>query len=263
MRLKDLPKLLVLAVVAFFLPKLSLFYLICGLIDFTRSRRFEIENWRRYFLGNGILTWVLSPFNLLVDVVCLPNKGVYQLTDLPPAYQAEVRELMSICDARKPEIIAELSQRMEKTKRGMIFFKWYGREIQNPSFDIPDFHQRFRYLRTIGVSIFNKNQKTSTHYGPLRVTLRVLYNLVPLDNDAVYIKAGNKTHIWHDNPLYIFDDTLVHQSVNGSDQLRYCMFVDILRPTRFVGLVDTILAGLKMLIMSFNRVFYKNWEMIK
>ena len=152
---------------------------------------------------------------------------------------------------------------METTKRGMIFFKWYGRNIDNASFDIPEFHERFRYLKTVGVSIFNKKQKTSIHFGPLRVTMRVLYNLVPLHNDGVYIKAGNQTHLWHDNPLFIFDDTLVHQSVNGSDELRYCMFVDILRPTRFVGLLDTILAGLKTLIISFNRVFYKNWDMIK
>src|SRR5579871_4503578 len=166
--------------------------------------------------------------------------------------------MMAIADARKPDIIAELSKRMETTKRGMIFFKSYGRNVTNEAFDLPEFHQRFRYLKTVGVSIFNKNQKTSIHYGPLRVTLRVLYNLVPLQSDAVYIRAGNKTHYWHDNPLYIFDDTLVHQSVNGSDQLRYCMFVDILRPTRNLALLGSILDGLKLLIMSFNRVFYKN-----
>jgi aspartyl/asparaginyl beta-hydroxylase (cupin superfamily) len=246
-----------------FVPWLALFYLICGLLDFRRSRRFEAENWRRYFLGNGILTWILSPFNLCVDLLCRPNLGVYELDDLPPDAQVEVRELMSIAEARKPEIIAELSQRMESTKRGMIFFKWYGRDIKNQSFDLPEFHQQFRYLRTVGVSIFNKNQKTSVHYGPLRATLRVLYNLVPLDNDEVYITAGDQTHLWRNNPLFIFDDTLVHQSVNGSDQLRYCMFVDILRPTRNLALLGSILAGLKVLIMSFNRVFYKNWEMIK
>ena len=263
MRPKDWIKIVVLVAFAYFLPWLALFYLVCGLIDFQRSRRFEAENWRRYFLGNGILTWILAPFNLLVDLLCRRNLGVYELADLPPEAQAEVRELMAIAEARKPDIIAELSKRMETTKRGMIFFKWYGRNIVNQSFDLPEFHQRFRYLKTVGVSIFNKNQKTSVHYGPLRVTLRVLYNLVPLDTDEVYIRAGDQTHLWRDNPLFIFDDTLVHQSVNGSDQLRYCMFVDILRPTRNLALLGSILAGLKVMIMSFNRVFYKNWEMIK
>jgi len=263
MKPKDIIFFLVYAAFAYFLPWLALFYLICGLIDFRRSHRLEWANWRRYFMGNGILTWVLSPFNLFVDLLCLRNKGVYQLNDLPPDYQAEIREMMAIADAKKPEIIAELSKQMEKTKRGMIFFKWYGRDITNSTFDIPEFRERFRYLKTIGVSIFNKKQRTSVHFGPLRVTLRVLYNLVPMQNDDVYIKAGNQTHLWHDNPLFIFDDTLVHQSVNGSDQLRYCMFVDILRPTRSVALLGSILSGLKLLIISFNRVFYKNWDMIK
>ena len=261
MKPKDLIKILVLAVIAWLLPKLSLFYLICGLLDFYRSHRFEGSNWKRYFLGNGILTWVLSPFNLFMDLLCLPNKGIYKLNDLPADFQAEVRELMRIADSR-PEIITELSKQMEQKKRGMIFFKWYGKNITG-SLDIPEFHQQFKYIKTIGVSIFNKNQSTSTHYGPLRVTLRVLYNLVPLQNDKVFITAASQKHYWHDNPLFIFDDTLVHQSVNGSDQLRYCMFVDAIRPAWFPALLSNILTGIRTVNISFNRVFYKNWDIIK
>jgi hypothetical protein len=41
------------------------------------------------------------------------------------------------------------------------------------------------------------------------------------------------------------------------------MFVDILRPARSLAVLDTLLSGLKTLIISFNRVFYKNWDMIK
>ncbi|MBW8863478.1 MAG: aspartyl/asparaginyl beta-hydroxylase domain-containing protein [Verrucomicrobia bacterium] len=239
----------------------AVFYLICGLLDFQRSQRFEVENWRRYFIGNGILTWILSPFNLLMDLFCYKNYGVYELSNLPTDCQAEIRQMMQTASS-KPEIITELSRRMEEKKRGMIFFKWYGKNINN-SLSIPEFHQQFKYIKTIGVSIFNKNQRTSIHYGPLRITLRVLYNLVPLVNDGVYIQAASKKHLWHENPLFIFDDTLVHQSVNGSDHLRYCMFVDIMRPSRAHGLLAGLLNVVKTLIASFNRVFYGNWDMIK
>jgi beta-hydroxylase len=54
-------------------------------------------------------------------------------------------------------------------------------------------------------------------------------------HDGFYIECQNQKHFWHDNPLYIFDDTLFHRSVNeymthgghtaGSS--------DIMRPTRF------------------------------
>jgi beta-hydroxylase len=240
----------------------ALFYILCGLIDFSRSKRFEGENWRRYFIGNGILTWVLSPFNLVMDLLCPNNYGVYKLENLPADCQAEIRQMMETASS-KPEIINELSRRMTEKKRGMIFFKWYGKNIDNASLSIPEFHQQFKYIKTIGVSIFNKKQKTSIHYGPLRITLRVLYNLVPLRNDDVYIKAANQKHLWHDNPLFIFDDTLVHQSVNGSEHLRYCMFVDILRPSWTLPVVGGLLSVVKSLIVSFNRVFYKNWDMIK
>jgi len=242
------------------MPKFSLFYILCGLIDFQRSKRFEAANWKRYFLGNGILTWVLSPVNLFMDLLCRKNKGIYQLSDLPEECQGEIRQLMTTAD-NKPELIAELGKRMEEKKRGMIFFKWYGKNVTN-TLTIPEFHQPLKYIKTIGVSIFNKNQSTSIHYGPLRLTLRVLYNLVPLKNDGVYIAAANQKHLWHDNPLFIFDDTLVHQSVNGSDHLRYCMFVDILRPSAHLSLLEFFLNVLRNMIVSFNRIFYKNWDMI-
>jgi len=261
MKIKDVIGIIVLAGIVWLLPKLSLFYIICGLVDFRRSHRYEGSNWRRYFFGNGVLTWALSPFNLLMDLLCLRNHGIYQLKDLPEECQQEVRQMMATASS-KPEIITELSRRMEEKKRGMIFFKWYGKNITN-SLTIPEFHQPFKYIKTIGVSIFNKNQRTSTHYGPLRITLRVLYNLVPLQNDGVYIQAANQKHLWHENPLFIFDDTLVHQSVNGSEHLRYCMFVDILRPSRHLSLLGKLLSVVKSLIVSFNRIFYKNWDMIK
>lgn len=261
MKPKDLVLLAVVAVLIWLMPRLSLFYIVCGLLDFRRSKRFEAANWRRYFFGNGILTWFLSPFNLLTDLLCARNCGIYQLTDLPDECQKEIRLLMSLAD-NEPKIISELGKRMTEKKRGMIFFKWYGKNITN-TLTIPEFHQPFKYIKTIGVSIFNKNQSTSTHYGPLRITLRVLYNLVPLKNDGIYIAAANQRHLWHDNPLFIFDDTLVHQSVNGSDQLRYCMFVDILRPSRQLSLMGFFLSIVRSLIISFNRIFYKNWDMIK
>jgi beta-hydroxylase len=261
MRSKDWIKVIILLGIGYFIPRLSLFYLICGILDFKRSKSFESESWQRYFLGNGILTWILSPFNLLMDLLCYKNKGIYQLQELPLDCQEEIKQLVEIAK-NKPEIIAELSNRMAQKKRGMIFFKWYGKNV-NTSLDIPEFHQKFKYITTIGVSIFNKNQSTSIHYGPLRVTLRVLYNLTPVQNDNIYIKVADYKHLWHDNPLFIFDDTLVHQSINASDLLRYCMFVDILRPSKYLIVVERILKLVRVLIMSFNRVFYKNWDIIK
>ena len=79
----------VLAPFAYFFPKIALFYAICGAYDVGRNQGLNFSTLRRYFIGNGFLTWVLSPFNTLLDLLSLPyiNKGVYRMEDLPPAYQ--------------------------------------------------------------------------------------------------------------------------------------------------------------------------------
>ena len=116
----------------------------------------------------------------------------------------------------------------------MIFFKWYGENIDT-FVNAPAFHRPWKYVQTIGVSVFNKKVSTSKHFGPIRPTLRILYNLNDIDDNSAYIVVGNVTHYWKDGKLFIFDDTLMHQSFNESDKIRYCLFVDMLRPSPLPG----------------------------
>ncbi|WP_370652260.1 aspartyl/asparaginyl beta-hydroxylase domain-containing protein [Caballeronia sp. TF1N1] len=116
---------------------------------------------------------------------------------------------------------------MASKRRGMCFVRWYGMPVDS-SLDLPELARDFKYVKTIGISVFNERQSTSVHYGPLRLTLRCLYNLRPIDDENVFIDVAGRRHYWHDDPLFIFDDTLVHRSVNESDRLRYCIFLDVL-----------------------------------
>jgi beta-hydroxylase len=138
----------------------------------------------------------------------------------------------------------------------------YGKNVQT-SVDVPEFHREYRYIRTIGVSVFNTKQSTAKHFGPLRVTLRLLYNINDIDSKNVYIQVGNHTNYWRENKLFIFDDTLQHQSCNESDEVRYCLFVDILRPSLFPALMSATLSGIRMVTARFNFAFYKRWAFIK
>ena len=197
-----------------------------------------------------------------MDALSLPfrNKGIYKIGDLPGPYQDEIKSI--IAAAHESRLVERLEAKMDGQKRGMIFFKWYGRNIQT-SVDVPEFHRPYKFIRTIGVSIFNKKQSTGKHYGPLRVTLRVLYNINTIDSKDVYIQVGNQTHFWNEDKLFIFDDTLQHQSCNESEAVRYCLFVDILRPSCFPRLTSAILSGVRLVIARFNSVFYQNWTFIK
>jgi beta-hydroxylase len=81
---------------AYFFPKVAIFYAACGLYDVGRNHGLKLSTIRRYFIGNGFLLWMLSPINVLLDLLSLPytNKGIYRLEDLPSGHQVEVRRLI-------------------------------------------------------------------------------------------------------------------------------------------------------------------------
>jgi aspartyl/asparaginyl beta-hydroxylase (cupin superfamily) len=251
---------LVLAVLLYFMPILAIVYILCGLVDVMRNTRRDWMVFERYFLGNGIPTWLLSPFNLLVDLISYRNPGIYKLEDLPPAWREEVESVLDTFRGRKSEIIADIDQVFEAGRRGMYVYKWYGKENEH---NIPEFKRDFKFVRTIAVSVFSGRESTSFHYGPLRLTLRVLYNLSPVKSDDIFIECGNRKHFWHDDPLYIFDDTLIHRSVNQYDARRYNVFMDIIRPTPFPRLLAVLVSGVAVAVEKINSIFYKNWKMLR
>jgi beta-hydroxylase len=251
---------IVLATGLYFVPVVMALYLITGLFDIMRNERRDAMVFERYFLGNGIATWLLSPFNLLVDLCCHLNKGVYQLKDLPPEWRAEVETVLDVFRSRQDEIIADVDRTFEKGRRGMLVYTWYGKE--NPH-SIEEFKKDFRYIETIAVSVFSGKEATSFHFGPLRLTLRVLYNLRPVVTDKIFIQCGWQKHYWYQNPLYIFDDTLMHRSVNEYDAPRYVVFMDIMRPTAFPGLLAVLISGVSVIAERFKAIFYKKWEMLR
>ncbi|MES2462165.1 MAG: aspartyl/asparaginyl beta-hydroxylase domain-containing protein, partial [Armatimonadota bacterium] len=207
----------------YFLPKLAIFYFLFGTYDVLRNQALSFATLKRYFFGNGILTWLLSPFNTLLDLLALPyiNKGIYQLEDLPPAYQVEVKRLIEA--AHREDLVRQLKERTKDQSRSMVFFKWYGANVDT-FVDVPAFHEPYKFIQTIGVSVFNKRQSTSKHFGPFRATLRVLYNINNVESKDAYIEVGDVIHRWRDEKLFIFDDTLQHQSFNQTDGERYCLF---------------------------------------
>jgi beta-hydroxylase len=259
---KGVKRVVPLGLAVYFIPWALGVYAALGLLDVLRNSRRNLATLDRYFFGNGVFTWLLSPFNLLMDVLCLPymNRGIYKLEDLPAGHRAEINKLTAAAHDR--DLIGLLASKLGDTKRAMIFFKWYGKNLP-ASVDVPEYHDRYRYIRTIGVSVFNKRQSTGLHFGPLRVTLRVLYNVNPIDSPNVYITVGRHTHRWREQQLFIFDDTLQHQSVNESDGVRYCLFVDMLRPTPWPWLLSGVLTGVRLMTAPVRAVFYKHWTVLK
>jgi beta-hydroxylase len=83
-----------------------------------------------------------------------------------------------------------------------------------------------------------------------------------MKDHSAYIEVGDKISYWRENKLFIFDDTLLHNSANETDQIRYCLFVDMIRPTPLPGVMRAVMSGIRLLTQSFKFVYYKHWKVI-
>jgi aspartyl/asparaginyl beta-hydroxylase (cupin superfamily) len=249
----------VLALGLYAAPAVVIVWLTTGFIDVFRHRTVGGAMLMQYFMGNGMLTWFLSPLNLFFDLLGSRNRKIFKLDDIPPAHRAELEDVLRTFDANKEQIFADIGRSMAETGRSMMVYQWYGK---NGSDAIPAFNRKFRFLKTICVSTFAPNESTRRHFGPLRLTFRVLYNLQPPKTDAAYIECDGQVHYWKDDPLYIFDDTMMHRSVNGLEERRYCVFMDILRPSPMPALLAGLLVAVAACARPINKVFYRNWAMI-
>lgn len=248
-----------LAILFLLIPRITLFFVICGLIDVSRHKRWDADLLLKYFAGNGLLTWLLSPLNIVFDL--LSDSKPYRLTldDFPEEERQEIAQMLQTFDEKRDEIVADLRERVGDKKRAMLFYKWYDDPIDT---SVPEFSDPHKYIKTIGVSVFNSKEKTSLHFGPLRLTIRLLYNLTPRQSENIYIEVNGEKHFWHDDPLFIFDDTIQHCSVNEEEGERMVVFVDVLRPSRHTAFQNKAIKVFNWVFNRVNRMFYKNWDML-
>ena len=272
MRLSDLPgpkkawrrgvAALVVLVTVYYVPVILIIYVACGTIDVCRHKNRTPELLRKYFVGNGVFTWLLSPLNLCADLLSHRNIGVYSLAQLPQSHRSEIEACVSEFVAYGDRIKGHIAPELAANRRCMLTFKWFN-AAQNVGLQIPDFERDYRYIRTIAVSAFNTREHTSRHFGPLRFTFRVLYNLEPIDSTDVFIEVDGKIHYWRDDPLFIFDDTLFHRSVNDVDHPRYCLFMDIIRPNYAQPAFEAAVFIVGLIAGWTKRIFYKHWSFIR
>lgn len=249
-------------VMFYFLPWLILLYLVSGVYDVSRNFKIDKDVVSRYFFGIGIGTFILSPINMLLDVISFPflNKKIYKLEDFPDDYQAEINKV--ITSAIEDDVVTRIQEKSVCTSRAMYFFKWYGVN-QDSIIDVSGFKEKYKYIKTIGVSVFNRQTFTPNHFGPFRATLRILYNINDITEVDSYINVCGVHNYWCKNKLFIFDDTLMHESLNEISEARYCLFIDILRPSLIPSLFNSIVYALGFLLLSQRVRLYKQWKVIQ
>lgn len=243
----------------YFVPLLTIFFIATGFLDIMRNEKKDRALFDRYFFGNGIFCWILSPINLFFDLLCDRNRKIYSLEDLPEGCRKEIDSVIAACAAHKAEIIENVDRSFVSGRRGMYVYRWFGKKYNT---EIQEFNRPFKHLQTIAISVFEDNEASSFHFGPLRLTLRVLYNLTPAEDGEIFIECGHVRHHWRNDPLFIFDDTLMHRSVNLSDKRRYCVFMDIMRPSPLPLALSIFMSMFSTIARPLRSVFYRRWEIL-
>jgi len=237
-----------------------LLLLVCGGLDVVRHRRLDGDILEEYFTSKGLVTWLLSPVNLLADALSAGGHGILRYEDLPEGHRREIDACVAAFLEHGPAITARIAE--TEGQRAMLTFKWFDVPSET-GLDIAAFRQPYAQVKTIAVSTFRPRAQTSWHFGPHRLTVRVLRNLEPVESREVFVAVDDQVHVWADDPLLVFDDTLIHRSVNGQDAARYCLFLDVIRPNHAPWLFAAAIRGLGLAAGPFKRVFYRNWRFVR
>jgi beta-hydroxylase len=246
----------------YFAPIPTAILLALGALDLGRHRRVTLALVEEYFTGKGLFTWLLSPVNLLTDIFARRSRSPIRFEDLPIDCRREIETCVAAFLENGERLKQAIRPHVEAGQRVMLTFKWFDKPLPC-EVEIPAFEAKFRYVKTIAVSAFGAREQTSWHFGPQRLTLRVLRTLDPVEGEDVYIAVDGAVHYWRDDPLFVFDDTFFHQSVNRAEAARYCLFMDIVRPNFFSSGFRAAIDGMSLLTGTFRAVFYRHWAFLR
>ena len=149
--------------------------------------------------------------NILIDYSSIPNFG-----DLSPE--------------QKRIIIGQ--------KKWKSFFLYaYGARIENNLKKCPDTDHLLQYIpgmTSAFFSILEPHTSIAPHRGPYKGILRYHLGLIiPTPASQCGIRIGADTYHWQTGKSLIFDDTILHEAWNNSDEIRVVLFVDFKRSYPF------------------------------
>merc|ERR1711988_1150689 len=90
--------ILIYSIIGFF--ALIPFWIICGLIDVSRHKTMELKLIKEYFIGKGILTFLISPLNLFADLISHRNLHSFKIENFPDEFQNEINTVKKLFDQK-------------------------------------------------------------------------------------------------------------------------------------------------------------------
>lgn len=96
--------------------------------------------------------------------------------------------------------------------------------------------ERLPGMRTAFFSVLDPGYHIPPHRGPTRAVIRCHLALrVPRERERCWIRVGDRVCHWTEGKCLLLDDTYEHEVHNDTDELRVVLFLDIDRPSDWLG----------------------------
>lgn len=79
-------------------------------------------------------------------------------------------------------------------------------------------------------SVMEPGTHIKPHRGVFNGVVRYHLGVIIPKSDKVYINIDKQKRFWKENKSFVFDDTLLHEAINNSQEKRVIMIIDFLRP---------------------------------
>ncbi len=89
-------------------------------------------------------------------------------------------------------------------------------------------------MKTAFFSILFPHKHIPEHRGPYKGVLRYHLGLkIPQPIQGCRLRIEDEIRYWREGESLMFDDTLLHEAWNQTDDIRVVLFIDVVRPMRF------------------------------
>ena len=84
-------------------------------------------------------------------------------------------------------------------------------------------------IRNVTISILDGKRQIPIHCGYFKGYIRYLFCVIEPKTDHAFIYINKKKYIFRENKGILWDDIFPHQVYNMSNDIRVCLFIDVLR----------------------------------
>lgn len=228
-------------VVLFLFFALTLIFIASNVIDMTSSKRSLVSQ-------SSLYTALTSPLNAATHLstpswlqkklsesgILKPTQRLFPHLDLlRNNYEAIRKEALESLEVSKPIMNDMYFQGIADKGWQRLYIKWHGPTDPLALKHCPLTCKLIEQMPEVHVAMFSillPGSKILPHHGPAKMCLRYHLGLSTPNSENCNIKVNGESYYWKDGEDVMFDDTLLHEVHNDTDENRIILFLDVERP---------------------------------